>query len=157
MILDRPLTVTGAYLNCDGSMIFHQMVVDRIENNEYIVQNTLIRHSGSQIRIPLNQPYYAESDVIEDCLNCYNDFVYYGKNNEFLTLANEKFNNMKEERWHLLPQAYSITLTPPQEKSEDKPPSSQNGEKGNKCLKFCVLFFLKMLYFLLIIYLLITF
>ena len=88
------------------------MVLDRVENSEFVLQNTLIDHSGSQIRIPLSRDFYASEEMMKDCFNCYNDFVYYGDNNEFLTLANEQFNNMREERWYLLPQAYSITLTP---------------------------------------------
>ena len=86
------------------------MVLDRIENSEFILQNTLIDHSGSQIRIPLTREYYASYEMMEDCYNCYNDYVYYGDNNEFLALVNEQFN-MDTEKWYLLPQAYSITLT----------------------------------------------
>ena len=109
----RPLTVTGAYLNSDGSMIFHQMVLDRVENSEFILQNTLINHSGTQIRIPTSREFYASHEMMEDCYNCFNDFVYNGPNNEFLALVNENFNYMEKERWYLLPQAYSIILTPP--------------------------------------------
>merc|ERR1719215_2011406 len=36
----RPLMVTGAYLK-DGKVIFHQMILDRVLNDEYILQNTL--------------------------------------------------------------------------------------------------------------------
>ena len=108
----RPLTVTGAYLLIDGSIIFHQMVVDRIENSEFILQNNLIDHSGTQIRIPLSREFYVSYGMMEDCFNCFEDLVYFGPNNEFLSLVNEEFNNMKEDRWYLLPQAYSITLTP---------------------------------------------
>ena len=108
----RPLTVTGAYLNRDGSIIFHQMVLDRVENSEFILQNTLIDHSGCQIRIPCSREFYASYEMMEDCLNQYNDSVYYIDNNEFIALVNEQFNNMKVERWYLIPLAYSITLTP---------------------------------------------
>ena len=113
-LFSRPLTVsdTGAYQNPDGTVFFHQMVLDRIENCEFVLQNSLIDHSGSQIRIPLSRDFYASEEMMKDCFDCYNDFVYYGDNNEFLTLTNEQFNNMSEERWYLLPQAYSITLTP---------------------------------------------
>ena len=86
------------------------MVLDRIENSEFILQNTLIAHSGSQIRIPVSREYYAVYEMMEDCYNRYNNFVFYGDNNEFLELVNENFN-MKTEKWYLLPQAFSITLT----------------------------------------------
>ena len=108
----RPLTVTGAYLNVNGTIDFHQMVMDRIENNEYILQNTLTDHSSSLIRIPQDRKYYADTAMMEDCLNCYNDYVYYGDNNEVLELVNEKINGMDVARWYLLPQAYSISVTP---------------------------------------------
>ena len=89
------------------------MTVDRIENKEYILQNTLTSHSPFQIKIPLKRQYYATYEMMEECLDFFNDYVFYGPNNEFLTLANEKFN-MKEKTWYLLPQAYSIALTPVQ-------------------------------------------
>ena len=87
------------------------MVLDRIENSEFILQNTLIDHSGSQIRIPLSREFYASYEIMEDCFNCYSDYVYQGPNNEIIALMNEQFN-METEKWYLLPQAYSITLTP---------------------------------------------
>ena len=92
----RPLTVTGAYLYLDGSIIFHQMVLERIENSNYILQNTLIGHSDPLLRIPLKRQYYASYEMMEDCLNCNNDYVYIGPNNEFCKLVNEHFN-MKPE------------------------------------------------------------
>ena len=109
-VFSRPLTVTGAYLNPDFSLSFHQMVLDRVENSEFILQNTLIDHSGSQVRIPLSREFYASYEMIEDCYNTYNDYVNHGPNNEIIALINEQFN-METERWYLLPQAYSITLT----------------------------------------------
>ena len=86
------------------------MVLDRIENSEFILQNTLIAHSGSQIRIPVSREFYADEEMMKDCYNSYQDFVYFGDNNEILELVNEEFN-METEKWYLLPQAYSITLT----------------------------------------------
>ena len=57
--------------------------------------------------------------MARDSLNFYKDLVYYGDNNKFCRLANEQFQNMKKEIWHLLPQAYSITLTPIESSDED--------------------------------------
>jgi len=38
---DRPLSVTGAFLLQDGCLCFHQMNLDRInDNDEYILQNS---------------------------------------------------------------------------------------------------------------------
>ena len=110
LILSRPLTVTGAFLPETGGVFFHQMVIDRIENSEYILQNTALDHSGSQIRIPLDRPYYAKLEMMYDCYSSFNAYIYKGANNEFLKLANENLN-MKKKVWYLLPQAYSIKLT----------------------------------------------
>ena len=42
----RPATVTGAYLYPTGELIFHQMTLDRVQNDQYILQNTdLAEHS----------------------------------------------------------------------------------------------------------------
>ena len=109
-VFTRPLTVTGVYLNPDLTIIFHQMVIDRIENSDFILQNTLIDHSGSQIRIPISREFYAPYDMMCFCQNG-QDFVYHGPKNEFIPLVNENFN-MEKERWYLQPVAYSITLTP---------------------------------------------
>ena len=107
----RPLTVTAAYLKEDGVVFFHQMVLDRIENDEYILQNNQFRIDGSIIRISRREGYYASYDVI---ISRYDqnsrDYVYYGDNNEFMRLVNEKTNNMRIDRWYLLPQAYMIFL-----------------------------------------------
>ena len=105
----RPLTVTGAFQQSDGRVFFHQMILDRIENRQYILQNTLISHSGTQLRIPLQRQYYASYDFIVNYSS-----VYSGPKGEFLTLVNESIpqTKMVPERWYLLPQAYSIILTP---------------------------------------------
>ncbi|CAG5081930.1 Oidioi.mRNA.OKI2018_I69.PAR.g9995.t1.cds [Oikopleura dioica] len=61
----RPLTVTGAYLQ-NGVVAYHQMTVDRVDNNEYVLQNT--DHSSNEpplIRIPLNNPYFASDDELQ--------------------------------------------------------------------------------------------
>ena len=53
-VFSRPLTVTGAYFRPDRTIdgifyekevIFHQMTLDRIENNTFILQNTDFDHS----------------------------------------------------------------------------------------------------------------
>ena len=85
------------------------MVLDRIENSKFILQNTLIEH-GTKVKIPQDRPFYADYDMMTDCYDCYNDYVYYGDKGEFMTLANEQIKNMKKETWYLLPQAYSIIL-----------------------------------------------
>jgi len=41
-IFSRPLTVTGAYRFPTGEVVFHQMTLDRIDNGEYVLQNSEI-------------------------------------------------------------------------------------------------------------------
>jgi hypothetical protein len=89
------------------------MILDRVENDEYILQNTL--HSSeiasSQnlplLRIARQKRYYAFFDMFNNPSGVINR-----PNGEFLLLTNENSNSMMEEEWYLLPEAYSITLIP---------------------------------------------
>ena len=69
----RPATVTGAYLPSSGDLFFHQMTLDRVENGDYILQNSdFADHSPGKklfcfqnepllvLRIPLKNPYYSD-------------------------------------------------------------------------------------------------
>ena len=112
----RPLTVTGAYRKKDEDVFFHQMILDRVEGDQYVLQNTLHSHSSkkekSQLRIYVQNCYYADKDLMDDCLQAYGRYDYHGPNGEFLQLANEECGNtMYSDQWYLLPQAYSIILT----------------------------------------------
>ena len=104
------------YQNDDGSFLMHQMLLDRVENREYVLQNTLIEHEGTehgtQLRIPLDRPYYA-SDINMMYRLSSSNYVYKGDNNEIINLVHEKVNSEKWHKgeWYLLPQAYSITLS----------------------------------------------
>ena len=104
------MTVTGAYLDSDGKVYFHQMVLDRIERDEYVLQNTLVRHSPTEIRISQKNPYYAAYEKIVGNNQILNDYVY-RRNGQILDLVNERINNMNPGRWYLCPTAYFITLT----------------------------------------------
>ena len=89
------------------------MILDRVENDEYVLQNTL--HSSeiesSQnlplLRIDRQKRYYGNFDMINNSSGVVN-----GPNGEFWLMTNELHHTMNEEEWYLLPQAYSITLTP---------------------------------------------
>ena len=60
----RPVTLTGAYLKPDGKVFFHQMVLDRIENEEFIIQNTQFTASAEAVlRIPLSNPFYVTHEM----------------------------------------------------------------------------------------------
>merc|ERR1719215_917006 len=108
-----PLMVIGAYLKPTGELFFHQMILDRVESGEYVVQNTL--HSSvldsSQnlplLRIDRQKRYYGIFDKFNNSSGVINR-----PNGEFLLLTNEDSDSMNEEEWYLLPEAYSITLTP---------------------------------------------
>ena len=51
----RPLTVTGYWKDTDDVVIEHQMVVDRVQNNQYVIQNT---NPVELLRIPINRNLY---------------------------------------------------------------------------------------------------
>ena len=123
----RPLTVTGAYLHpaeyIDGDffpeeVLFHQMVLDRIDNPtdydkaEYILHNTSFAQGGPLLKIPKTRAYYVNEFMMQNNQTGRNEFKFYGQNGEFMWLVNEKFRNMQPKTWYLLPQAYSITLLP---------------------------------------------
>ena len=122
----RPATVTGAYLFPSGEIIFHQMTLDRIENDEYVLQNTdLVNHSPGKlsifqkqiqyfskvIRIFLKHPYYASFEYISHLHNETQSNVYEDADMK-LKFVNEKFGNMEKETWYLLPEAYTLHLIP---------------------------------------------
>ena len=102
-----------------GDLIFHQMILDRIENDEYVLQNTL--HSTEiaatqnlpLLRIDRQRRYYAATATFYSCYDQNRrDFIYHGANNEFMLLTSAGHPSMNREEWYLVPQAYSITLTP---------------------------------------------
>ena len=105
--------VTGAYLKPTGELIFHQMILDCVENDEYVLQNTLFSTELAStqnlplLRIDRQKHYYGIFDMFNNSSGVINR-----QNGERLLLTNEYCNSMNEEEWYLLPEAYSITLTP---------------------------------------------
>ena len=126
----RPLTITGAYLFpkrlIDGVMhpeevIFHQMVLDHIDNPddndkaEYVIANTSFAECGAAIKIPKTRAYYVNEAVMRYNRTGPDEFKFYGpKPGDFMWLVNERFGNMQPNTWYLLPEAFSITLSPDQ-------------------------------------------
>ena len=55
-VFTRPASVTGAFLHSSGEIAFHQMTLDRVENDEYVLQNSDFKdHSpGKQFTLKLN-------------------------------------------------------------------------------------------------------
>jgi hypothetical protein len=124
------LTVTGAYLKPTGDLIFHQMILDRVESDEYVLQNTLFSNelAPSQnlplLRIDRRKRYYGMFNMYRNPNGVINR-----PNGEFLLLTNEYCNSMNEEEWYLLPKAYSITLTPsPMHPSRPRKFASTDGD-----------------------------
>ena len=121
--IDRPLTVTGAiYDEKKDKVFFHQMVVDKIEQKQYVLQNTDFKNYDSDIiRIPISRKYYVDEEFIQKCSDYYKDEpdpYIYRENNHERRLVHENHNKMKMGRWYLCPQAYSITLTPKRNENE---------------------------------------
>ena len=91
------------------------MVLDHVDDStdEYVIQNSDFEHGGAVIRIPKTREYYAYEDVMLRNNTGPGEYKHFGKNGEFMALVNEDFGDtMKQNTWYLLPQAYSITLTP---------------------------------------------
>ncbi|CAG5112304.1 Oidioi.mRNA.OKI2018_I69.chr2.g6531.t1.cds [Oikopleura dioica] len=108
----RPLTITGAFRSSSHSgVFFHQMILDRIENNEYIIQNNqpTAQHS-IKLCIPMTKEYFVDKEAYNRFfdpttnVSAIND----KKTNVFAPLTNEDL--MEKDTWYLLPQAYSIEI-----------------------------------------------
>ncbi|CBY36763.1 unnamed protein product [Oikopleura dioica] len=140
-VFSRPLTVTGAYFlparTIDGvfyneKVVFHQMTLDRIENNTFILQNTDFNHSPvlvfiyffkfifnilkpkKVIRIGLTNPYYAPIHsryykMLYESLN-QTGRNFYDDGTIQMQLVNETLTYMHNDLWYLLPDAYSLQL-----------------------------------------------
>ena len=135
----RPVTVTGAYLlpdrfDIDGNFLpekvfLHQMVLDSIDNEfdynnaEYVIHNTSFGKEGPGLTIPKTRAYYVDESEMLNNQTGPNEYKFYGKNGDFMWLANEQFGNtMQPYTWYLRPEAYSITLVP----EPDSPDSSDS-------------------------------
>ena len=103
------MTVTAAYLLPSKVVFFHQMVLDCVERDSYILQNTSIPYGGIKLEIPLSNEYYAHKDK---ALSCPNDgkIYKYCEDNIEMRLVNEELENMLTEKWYLYPTAYSLKL-----------------------------------------------
>jgi len=110
-VFSRPLTVTGAYLLSNGEVLFHQMTLDRIENNEYVLQNNhfSVDHPPV-IRIKQRLPYYAVPHFIAHLIYQTGDNIEVVGNIQNVLISER--HNMNSNEWYLLPHAYSITLVP---------------------------------------------
>jgi hypothetical protein len=113
----RPLTVTGVYMfPNDPKPIYHQMILERVENDHYVLFNTL--HSeeiAASQRLPLlrihrKKRYFYQKEKIVDYYDPNQRDYIYKWENKFMRLTSEL--TMKKEEWYLFPTAYSITITP---------------------------------------------
>jgi hypothetical protein len=133
-IFTRPVTVTGAYLLPDRvingnffpkEVFFHQMVLDRVDDstNEYVIHNTSFNEGGPVLRISKKNGYYGCDQNAK--MNNFGQYKLFGQNGEEWSLVHEIAGNMKPKTWYLLPQAYSIILTPEQTQPSVSPPVQQ--------------------------------
>ena len=88
------------------------MVLDRVESDHYIVQNNLLKFGGSSLQIPVKQAYYAESYMLRNSstTRVSLDRYLYENDGVKMFLVNENVNDMKFNKWYLIPQAYSFSL-----------------------------------------------
>ena len=95
------------------------MILDRVENDEYILQNTLFSSgiASSQndplLKISRKKRYFTTQDRLAIFYNHdEDDYVYKPADNEFIYVTSTGEKTMNKEEWYLLPTAFSITLTP---------------------------------------------
>ena len=99
----RPLTVTAA-LKDEIELIQHQMIIDRVEDSEYVLQNTQSDENNDvEIRIPLSREYYSET-----------------RTRERFPRKVISFYSMEPNCWYLYPYAYSIEIELEKEESPDE-------------------------------------
>lgn len=110
-IFSRPLTVTGAYLVSKGLIKFHQMTLDRIEECNYVLQNTMLSIDAPFLRIKMDNPYYVTPERIYQKLSLKQESLIMLHDNVSMDMVNENFGEMKKEKCYLLPKAYSVSLS----------------------------------------------
>ncbi|CBY20715.1 unnamed protein product [Oikopleura dioica] len=110
-IFSRPLTVTGAYLVSKGLIKFHQMTLDRIEECNYVLQNTMLSIDAPILRIKMDNPYYVTPERIYQKLSLKQESLIMLHDNVSMDMVNENFGEMKKEKCYLLPKAYSLSLS----------------------------------------------
>mgnify|MGYP003329686418 CR=1 FL=1 len=95
-------------------VFFHQMVLDRVDEStdEYVIHNTSFAEGGPVLRISKKNEYYGADQNAR--MNNAGQYRLSGQNGEEWSLVHELAGNMKPKTWYLLPQAYSILLTPMQ-------------------------------------------
>ena len=110
------------------------MILDRVDQqtDEFLLQNRAFSHDSPVLRIPRSNAFYGTEEAMRENKSSdgeYKDGIgnaylrYIGQKGE-IRLANEKCEDtMKPNKWYLLPQAYSLTLTA-------KPRASQMGPRG---------------------------
>ena len=115
------------------------MVLDHVDESteQYVIQNTDFGNGGPVLRVPKTRAYYAYGDYMYKNQHGPGEY-YYRENGMFMWLANERFGNtMQPKTWYLLPQAYSIVLTPEYElvssssESSDESDDTSSDEEKN--------------------------
>ncbi|CAG5078966.1 Oidioi.mRNA.OKI2018_I69.PAR.g9136.t1.cds [Oikopleura dioica] len=86
------VTATAAYVfdpekeSPHRNVFYHQMTMDRVENNEYVLQNNQFLIDSPVIRISKFKPFFDPSDLVS--------------------------GEIQYEEWYLLEEAYTLTLIP---------------------------------------------
>ena len=88
------------------------MVLDRVEKHEFILQNTKLSMDAPVLRIKTSDPYYVSVSKLSDqfILNRQDGKLSFNSDNISMDLVNEIYGDMKQQKWYLLPQAYSLSL-----------------------------------------------
>merc|ERR1719223_2003599 len=119
-VFSRPLVVTGFFIteqNGEKTENHLQLLLDRVENGHYILQNSLqseIFHEMTHmIKIPLNRPYYVDHDhFVRNNFSHGNSYQYRDPSTGVsMKLVNFRVNcGLMTNTWYLFPTAYSIKM-----------------------------------------------
>ena len=94
------------------------MTLDKIDNGDYVLQNTLVSNSASCLRISMSKRYYVEQILFHHCYDQNSRDYFFRSPKKFFSknvkiyLINEDDPNIKSGESYLFPWAYKITLTP---------------------------------------------
>ena len=104
---NRPLTVSGAYVYPDGTRLLHQMTLERVEDEFYVIQNN---SQKTAIFVNRKDRYYEFTENIREYYNQEQQDYIYNQDNKFFKLGNEQIDNIQKGKWYLFPRAYAIIL-----------------------------------------------
>ncbi|CAG5103712.1 Oidioi.mRNA.OKI2018_I69.chr1.g901.t1.cds [Oikopleura dioica] len=88
------------------------MTLDRVENDEYVLQNTDFKDHSPALRIPLKNPYYEKFDFVRFYFDNDTRTAEFEEDGMKIKVVNEhpSIDNMEANTWYLMPTAFTLKL-----------------------------------------------